>query len=210
MPQTTSITPRIVLRYPRTLSRGLLAVLLYHALIYRAAAVRACTMAKERATVRQRSKAAPEQTVAEAKPVQDEAPLTTMQLVNYYTAQYIGLVCCVLGIALLWAGYGRDWMHNTHLCLLCLGLCLLGYFFHELRPFNVSSLPEVGSLFTKLLQPVLHSIMFGTSASPACILHQPLVACLDVKACCLDVMKWLFVAAFCAVQVSMALTNLLR
>jgi hypothetical protein len=99
-------------------------------------------MAKERASIRQRGGVASQQAVAEAKPVQEDAPLTTMELVNYYSAQYIGLVCCVLGIVLLWAGYDRDWMHNTHLSLLCLGICLLGYFFHELRPFNAQKIYE--------------------------------------------------------------------
>eukprot|EP00878_Enallax_costatus_P026116 GHUV01027994.1.p1 GENE.GHUV01027994.1~~GHUV01027994.1.p1 ORF type:complete len:102 (-),score=19.84 GHUV01027994.1:376-681(-) len=94
-------------------------------------------MAKTKSAVRQRGKAGPQQAPAVDTVVQGDE-LTPMQLANYYFAQHIGLVCCIAGIALLWAGYDRDWMHNTHLCLLSLGLCLLGWFFHELRPFNVS------------------------------------------------------------------------
>lgn len=43
------------------------------------------------------------------------------------------------GVALLCCGYDKEWMHNTTLCLVSLGLCLVGMFFHEFRPFNVST-----------------------------------------------------------------------
>lgn len=67
---------------------------------------------------------------------QDE--LTTVDKVNFYFAQHVGLVFCGVGIGVLGFGYDKGWMHNTHLCLLCLVLCLIGLFFHEFRPFNVS------------------------------------------------------------------------
>jgi hypothetical protein len=49
--------------------------------------------------------------------------------------QHGGLVFCVAGIALLAAGYGRGWMHDTHLTLLCVAFNLVGLFLHETRPF---------------------------------------------------------------------------
>lgn len=95
-------------------------------------------MAQSRSAVKQRGKAEPQQAATVATAVQSDA-LTVMQLANYHFAQHIGLICVIAGIALLWAGYDKDWMHNSNLCMLSLGLCLLGWFFHELRPFNVSS-----------------------------------------------------------------------
>lgn len=56
----------------------------------------------------------------------------------FYTAQHIGLVLCALGVGLLALGYDKGLMHNTVLCLVSLGICLVGLFFHEFRPFNVS------------------------------------------------------------------------
>lgn len=42
------------------------------------------------------------------------------------------------GILMLFMGYNKEWMHNTTLCMVSLGLCVVGLLFHELRPFNVS------------------------------------------------------------------------
>lgn len=95
-------------------------------------------MLKEGSRVTQRKRGGSESAEVDVNAEQETADLTPLQLVNYYVAQYIGSVLCVIGIALLMAGYDREWMHNTHLCLLSLGLCLIGWLFHELRPFNVS------------------------------------------------------------------------
>eukprot|EP00775_Hariotina_reticulata_P002614 gene2614-2915_t len=46
------------------------------------------------------------------------------------------------GIALLCFGYDKEWMHNTHLCLLSIVICLVGLIFHELRPFNSQRVHE--------------------------------------------------------------------
>jgi hypothetical protein len=48
------------------------------------------------------------------------------------------IACVRAGVALLCCGYDKEWMHNTMLCLVSLVLCLIGMFFHEFRPFNVS------------------------------------------------------------------------
>lgn len=61
-----------------------------------------------------------------------------MEKVQFYVAQHVGLVICGGGVTLLGCGYDRGWMHNTHLCMLCLVFCLIGLLFHELRPYNVS------------------------------------------------------------------------
>ncbi len=61
-----------------------------------------------------------------------------MDKLNWYFVQHVGLVFCVIGVALLALGYDKGWMHNTHLCLASLALCLVGLFFHEFRPYNVS------------------------------------------------------------------------
>jgi len=78
--------------------------------------------------------------VVEATVQRDDAAVaaepTFNDKVQFYMAQYIGLLVTVFAIGLLWVGYGKGWMHDTHLCLLSLGLCLLGLFFHETRPFN--------------------------------------------------------------------------
>lgn len=82
---------------------------------------------------------------AAAQPSSAPAPPgepSALQRANFYFAQHVGLVCCVLGIGVIWAGYDAGWMHNTHLCLLGMGLCLLGLFFHELRPFNAQNVYE--------------------------------------------------------------------
>jgi hypothetical protein len=75
----------------------------------------------------------------DAQDTANTAEPTFKDKLQFYSAQYIGLVVTVFAIGMLWVGYGKEWMHDTHLCLLCLGLCLLGLFFHETRPFNVSS-----------------------------------------------------------------------
>jgi len=58
----------------------------------------------------------------------------------YFFFQYGGLALCTLGVALLWAGYGKGWMHDTYLTLLCVALNCAGLFVHETRPFSVSFL----------------------------------------------------------------------
>jgi len=65
-------------------------------------------------------------------------PASTLDLVRFAALQHGGFVLCILGIALLVAGYEADWMHPTLLSLTSLGLCLLGLFMHETRPVNVS------------------------------------------------------------------------
>jgi len=79
--------------------------------------------------------------VVEATVQRDYAASTAEPTLNdklqFYFAQHIGLVVTVFAIGLLWVGYGQGWMHDTHLCLLSLGLCLLGLFFHETRPWNL-------------------------------------------------------------------------
>lgn len=52
--------------------------------------------------------------------------------------QHGGLALCVTGVALLWMGYGKGWMHDTQLTLLCVAFNLAGLFLHETRPFSVS------------------------------------------------------------------------
>lgn len=65
---------------------------------------------------------------------------TSAYMLSYYAAQHIGSVLVVSGISLLCFGYDKEWMHNTHLCMLCMAVCLVGLIFHELRPFKVSYL----------------------------------------------------------------------
>ncbi|KAF8061326.1 hypothetical protein HT031_004417 [Scenedesmus sp. PABB004] len=101
-------------------------------------------MAKDRAAVRQRrgGAAADEPPSALQQRGAADGEPTPAERVNFYVAQYAGAVCCVLGILLLCVGYDREWVHNTTLCLLSMGLCLLGWFFHELRPFNAQAIFE--------------------------------------------------------------------
>jgi hypothetical protein len=98
-------------------------------------------MSSPASNLRQRSGKATQPSAA-ATPEQQQAncqdELTTMDKFNFYFAQHIGLVVSGIGIALLSFGYDKGWMHNTHLCLLCLAFCLVGLFFHEFRPYNVS------------------------------------------------------------------------
>jgi hypothetical protein len=99
------------------------------------------------ATTRQRggskAAAAGRQPAASVQQSQQDAStsetLSVASHVNFYIAQYLGIALCALGIGLLAAGYDRGWMHNTTLTLLSLGVCLVGLFFHEFRPFNVSA-----------------------------------------------------------------------
>jgi len=103
-------------------------------------------MSKQTTVLRQRGgKAAATATAAAAAaPVQAvaEDELTTADKINWYLAQHVGLVFCGAGVGVLGFGYDKGWMHNTHLCLLCLLLCLIGLFFHEFRPFNAQQIME--------------------------------------------------------------------
>lgn len=65
------------------------------------------------------------------------AEVTFQEKLQFYFAQYIGLVIVLAAIALLAAGYGKEWMHDTMLCIICVALCLVGLFFHETRPWNL-------------------------------------------------------------------------
>jgi hypothetical protein len=62
---------------------------------------------------------------------------TNADYARFVTLQHGGLVLCVLGLALLACGYDAGWMHPTHLSILSLGLCLVGLFLHETRPYKV-------------------------------------------------------------------------
>lgn len=97
-------------------------------------------MSSQRTTLRQRGKAAATATTAAPKEQQykSEEEVTTWDRVQFYFAQHIGLVFCAIGIAVLALGYDKGWMHNTGLCWVCLVFCLIGLFFHEFRPYNVS------------------------------------------------------------------------
>jgi hypothetical protein len=83
-----------------------------------------------------KAKAAARTAQVAAKAAED-APATPEQKVRFYIAQHSGLACVLLGLALVFFGYGRGYMHDTPLMLLALAICLLGLFFHELRPFSV-------------------------------------------------------------------------
>lgn len=124
-------------------------------------------MGKQSATLRQRSSAATTATIApEQQQYKSEEELTTWDKVNFYVAQYIGMVFCAAGIAVLACGYDKGWMHNTALCWVCLVLNLVGLFFHEFRPFNVShgsnasSMCQIDPVFLhqQLLRSVLHFV----------------------------------------------------
>lgn len=93
------------------------------------------------ATLRQRGSrtAAASDTTPSQQQASAQEELTTKDKLHWYFAQHVGLVCCVIGVALLALGYDKGWMHNTHLCIASLGLCLVGLFFHEFRPYNVSA-----------------------------------------------------------------------
>jgi FtsH-binding integral membrane protein len=108
-------------------------------------------MGKQTATIRQRGSS---NTTAADSPQQQQhqqqqsspalqykspEEVTTRDKLQFYVLQYIGLVFCAAGVAVLAGGYDRGWMPNTALCWVCLILCLIGLFFHEFRPFNVSS-----------------------------------------------------------------------
>jgi hypothetical protein len=67
----------------------------------------------------------------------DDTP-TVLDIMRFALLQHAGLVLCVFGLALLALGYDREWMHNTHLSMLSLVLCLIGLFFHETRPYKVT------------------------------------------------------------------------
>jgi hypothetical protein len=69
---------------------------------------------------------------AGAKP--PRPPPSTRDYLRVAVLQHGGLALAAAGIALLCTGYDAGWMHNTHLCLLSLLLCLLGLFMHETRP----------------------------------------------------------------------------
>lgn len=93
---------------------------------------RAAATAKSPARGAAKKAAASSSSAAAAKsaaPAAQRSPLAQAFL------QYGGLVFCVSGIALLAAGYGRGWMHDTHLTLLCVAFNLVGLFLHETRPF---------------------------------------------------------------------------
>jgi hypothetical protein len=74
-----------------------------------------------------------------AAKVAEDAPPTLEQKLNFYFLQHMGLVCVIVGVALVYFGYDQGWMHNTTLLLLSLAICLVGLFFHEFRPYNVST-----------------------------------------------------------------------
>lgn len=102
-------------------------------------------MSSPSSNLRQRTSKATQPSAA-ATPEQQQAncqdDLTTKDKVNFYFAQHIGLVVCAVGVGLLSFGYDKGWMHNTHLCLLCLAFCLVGLFFHEFRPYNAQQVME--------------------------------------------------------------------
>ncbi|KAI8463987.1 MAG: hypothetical protein J3K34DRAFT_526560 [Monoraphidium minutum] len=79
--------------------------------------------------------------VAEQPPAALSAPApepkaTTSDYVRFVSLQHGGLGLCAAGLGLLSVGYGRGWMHDTHLSLLALAFCLLGLFLHETRPYK--------------------------------------------------------------------------
>lgn len=99
-------------------------------------------MAKERSSIRQRTGMVEAEQPSSAAKLTAEEPATLWDQVNFYVAQHIGMVWCIVGVALLCCGYDKEWMHNTTLCLVSLGLCLVGMFFHEFRPFNAQQVYE--------------------------------------------------------------------
>ncbi|KAF6265660.1 hypothetical protein COO60DRAFT_866445 [Scenedesmus sp. NREL 46B-D3] len=99
-------------------------------------------MAKERSTMRQRAGKAAVEHASPAAEATEAEPATLWDQINFYVAQHMGLVWCIAGVVLLCFGYDKEWMHNTTLCLLSLGLCLVGMFFHEFRPFNAQQVYE--------------------------------------------------------------------
>lgn len=86
------------------------------------------------------ARASAAQSTQQQQTQQVSVPPSAPRDLNWYIAQYAGLVCVIIGPAILIYGYDKGWMNNTLLCWVCLGFCLLGLFFHEHRPFNVSML----------------------------------------------------------------------
>ncbi len=58
---------------------------------------------------------------------------------SYIFAQYLGLVFALAGPLVLYLFYGQGYMSDTAVSLTCFALILIGLFFHETRPFNVST-----------------------------------------------------------------------
>jgi hypothetical protein len=106
------------------------------------------TAVRQRANAKGSTKAAAAAAAAEQQQQQQqdaEAPITTAQWARYFAEQHGGAVFAVAGVALLCAGYDKGWMDNTVLCLVSLAICLVGLFFHEFRPYNVSVCVRTGA-----------------------------------------------------------------
>lgn len=86
----------------------------------------------------------------------DEPPHTAQptrwDYARFAALQHSGLALCVLGLALMACGYGRQWVHDTHLSLVSLALCLLGLFMHETRPYKVRAALGARGTFQGLFQ----------------------------------------------------------